>query len=86
MLRRKLSRIKLDLEDLAEYIEVKKQSKEQTADKEGPQNTTFELSESLPIQNRAANAETRQAQVRMRIGFSPDPVTPEATLQYSNIH
>nr|XP_039269678.1 anaphase-promoting complex subunit CDC26-like [Styela clava] len=87
MLRRKPTKIKLDLEDLAEYIEQKKQSKEQSANKSGNTgNTTFEISETLPVIDRAINPEARRAQVQRRIGFSPAPVTPEATTQFSNIY
>uniref|UniRef100_H2YCZ0 Uncharacterized protein n=1 Tax=Ciona savignyi TaxID=51511 RepID=H2YCZ0_CIOSA len=88
MLRRKPSKIKLQVEDLQEYLNhCKDNNKEKQSETETKpaDSSLFADITSTTVDNRN-NLRNRQAEVQRRIGFQPQPITPESTSHYSNIH
>ncbi|XP_078489843.1 anaphase-promoting complex subunit CDC26-like isoform X2 [Ciona intestinalis] len=89
MLRRKPSKIKLQVEDLQDYLNhcketnKGKQSHSETITKEFDVNQTFTT---IPANPGGIRNTRSRAEVHRRIGYQPQPITPESTSQYNNIH
>jgi len=87
MLRRKPSKIKLQIEDLTEYLEHHKEQPKKISESGDGQ---YGLDKSFPAMlgggsRSTPEMRTRQKEIRRKIGFEPLPITPEITNQFDNV-
>jgi len=87
MLRRKPSKIKLQLDDLTEYLD---HHKEQPKRNPKESDVQYVLDKSFPAMlggggKATPEMRTRQKEIRRKIGFEPLPITPEISSQFDNV-
>ncbi|XP_076823829.1 uncharacterized protein LOC143469855 isoform X2 [Clavelina lepadiformis] len=85
MLRRKPSSVKLQVEDFSEYQEYCEEQKNKSKRNQDNSNKKS-ANDTFTILGTRANTKSRLAEIQRRIGIEPNPVTPETSSQYQNIH